>query len=70
MYFSAQESYLILDVFVHMLTDHDSPFVSAAPCLRLPNLHTIAHALSQETFNPSLSGQQYRSGSGARVFHL
>lgn len=69
-YFNAQESHLILDVFVHMLTDHEVLFVPAAPCLRLPDPHIFAYTLSQETFNPSLSGQQYKSGSGACVFHL
>lgn len=70
MYFNAQESHLVLDVFVHVLTAHDGPFVPAAPCLRLPNPYIIACTLSQETFNTSLSRQQYKSESGARVFHL
>lgn len=68
MYLNAQESHLIVDIFVHMLTAHDSPVIPAAPCLRLPKPYIIAFTLSQETFNASLSGQQYKSGSF--VFHL
>lgn len=67
-YLKAQESHLIVDIFVHMLTAHDSPVIPAAPCLRLSKPYIIAFTLSQETFNASLSGQQYKSGSF--VFHL
>lgn len=67
-YLNAQESHLIVDIFVHMLTARDSPVIPAAPCLRLPKPYIIAFTLSQETFNASLSVQQYKSGSF--VFHL
>lgn len=67
-YLNAQESHLIVDIFVHMLTAHDSPVIPAAPCLRLPKPYIIAFTLSQETFNASLSEQQYKSGSF--IFHL
>lgn len=45
-YFNAQESPLIVDIFVHMLTAHDSPVIPAAPCLRLPKPYIIACTLS------------------------
>lgn len=61
-YLNAQESHLIVDIFVHMLTARDNPVIPAAPCLRLPKPYIIAFTLSQETLNASLSGQQYKSG--------